>query len=141
LLLGVEYDDGRTATTFGGRFGWEHDDGSPVLNENGGGGGGHRYDMSYWLNPLPTGDLTVVCAWPGQGIDETRTVIPGDAIATARAAVVELWPWEPEPEPETPPESPPVELPPGSWFAGKFPPSPQQPGDDSGWVRYGPSSE
>ena len=121
LLLGVEYPDGRTASTVGGgpHFPAPIEDDRPVLMRTGGGGGGRSYALTVWLTPLPLdGDLTVIVAWPAQGIGETRTVIPAETIAAGRAASVELWPWQPYAQ-QRPDPPPPPDLPAGGWFAAQ----------------------
>jgi hypothetical protein len=119
LLIGLEYADGRRVTNLAGRqdpFQRADGDDSPLLSPGGGGGGSHSVDLSYWLWPRPTeGGLTIVCAWPSQGIAETRTVISAEAIAGAAVQNVELWPWEPPSEPPEPAAPPLPELPDG-WF-------------------------
>jgi len=119
LLLGVGFADGRTATNLSGRLAHmltESDDDSPLLVSGSGGGDERKVDVSFWLWPLPSqGDLTLVCAWPSRGIAETHTVLPAEAIATASAAVQELWPWQPPTEHEPPPPTAPTNLPDG-WF-------------------------
>ncbi len=121
LLLGVEYADGRTTTNLrSGRFtfvgGSDDDDETLCLASHGGGGGQGSVRMGFWLTPPPpAGDLLVVCAWPHRGIPETRTVVAASDLDGARSQVIELWPWEPEPErAERQPSAPPV-LPAG-WF-------------------------
>ena len=134
LLFGVQFADGQSATNLA--RGRPPRDAGPSLTQRGGSGGAHRCLISYWLTPLPDDGLTLICAWPGRGIDETHTVIRGADIQAARAAAVELWPWEPDPEPEQLPEPPPIELPPGSWFAEHAEP-PQDPQAGRGWTAYG----
>lgn len=121
LLLGVEYPDGRRTTNLrSGRhtfaeFG-EADDQRLHLSSQGGGSGGGRVRMGFWLTPPPpAGDLLVVCAWPHRGIAETRTVIAASDLDRARSHRSELWPCEPEPERQR--QQPPAQpvLPPG-WF-------------------------
>ena len=90
VLVGVELSDGSTATSFQGDAlvgpGQVTSDG-PVLQPQGGGGGGRSYEMTYWLTPRPVGDLTVVAASVTYGLPEGRVVIPGEAIASAAVAV------------------------------------------------------
>lgn len=119
LLLGVQLADGRTATILDGPPGvasWLGvASGEPVLAPTGGGGGGRRWDQSYWLTPLPVGDLVVVCAWVAAGIPETRTVIDGGPLAEAARRAVVLWPQEPERCYQSEPPAQ-LELPAGGWF-------------------------
>ena len=52
LLLGVEFADGRRATTL--RVGPSEDhDQQPTITNRGGGSGGGRFDTEYWVWPLP----------------------------------------------------------------------------------------
>ena len=123
LLLGVGYADGRTATNIADRLsllslpsGSANDD-APLLVSGSGGGDDRSVEVSFWLWPLPSeGDLTLVCAWPARGIAETHAVLSAAALASAAAAVQELWPWQPQPD-HAPTEHAPAapELPDG-WF-------------------------
>jgi hypothetical protein len=125
FLVGVAYPDGRTASNVSSqRLPDPFTPGdAPSLVGRGGGGGGRTFEMDYWLTPMPPpGDLTIIVAWPTRDIPESRTVIPGDAIAQGVSANVELWPWQP-PEHDEPPPPPKPVLPEGGWFA-------QQAGDD-----------
>lgn len=118
LLVGVEFADGRAATTAAPdpydprRLQGDRD---PVLVDHGGSAGGRTADVGLWLSPLPpAGPLTVVVLWADAGIPETRTVLDGGEFARAGAAAEVLWPVEPDPA--VPGLAPAPEVPPGSWF-------------------------
>ncbi|WP_219412677.1 hypothetical protein [Pseudonocardia nigra] len=118
VLLGVEYADGRTTTNASPT--WPPapgGDDAPWLQQGGGSGGDRSVDMSFFLSPLPPpGPLTLVCAWPDEGIDETQVVFDAREIEAALRDVVELWPPEDDaPEEPEPPEPP--DVPGGGWFA------------------------
>jgi len=87
-----------------------------ALSQRGGGGGGRTYEMAYWLAPAPPdGAVTVVVHAPDHQLPEGRVVLAADDLAAARARVVELWPWEPDPPHSH--EPPPRPTPPaGGWF-------------------------
>jgi hypothetical protein len=117
LLLGVEYPDGRRASTL------QHmpgpgvvaDGEQLVLLQQGGEGGEQGVDQTYWVAPLPPeGPVAFVLAWPGFGMPESRTVLDGAAIRTAAARSHILWPPQPAPEPREPPSPP---HPSSGWFA------------------------
>lgn len=118
LLLGLEYADGRTASSLGGPrglpFGAEDDDES-VLVAQGSGGSDLSVDQGWWLSPLPPdGPLVVVCAFQTVGIGETRTELSQEWTTAGNRAQV-LWPWQPE-DASPPPEP---ELPTSGWFASR----------------------
>ena len=119
VLVGVELSDGSTATSFeGGAFGGPGSGapGGPVLQHQGGGGGGRTYEITYWLTPVPSGDLVVVAASVTHDLPEGRVVVPGDAIAEAAGRVRVLWPREPDRQYE-PDAARLPDVPPGGWFA------------------------
>ena len=65
----------------------------PVLMPRGGGGGGRRWDVSFWLWPLPKDEpFALVLEWPARGIELTRYEIAVAPIAAAAARCEELWP-------------------------------------------------
>lgn len=101
LLLGVEFSDGRAASTAG--FGRPPSAGSgldqPLLVQAGGGGSERNHDQDYWLAPVPPpGPLTLVLACGGPGIDETVVRLDGDLLVQAAARAEVLWPYEPPAE-------------------------------------------
>jgi hypothetical protein len=68
--------------------------------------------------PLPdAGPVTVVCAWPGEGLPESRVELDGDLLAGARARVQVLWEPVPEPAYEPEPEAEPDDDGLPEWFA------------------------
>jgi hypothetical protein len=74
---------------------------TPVLRRSGGGGGG-RYLLHLWAWPLPPpGPMSLVCQWPGQGIELTEHTLNGAAIRDAATRCIQLWPpGDPLPRPE-----------------------------------------
>ncbi|RIV40054.1 hypothetical protein [Micromonospora radicis] len=117
LLLGLEYADSRRAANLYGTRPPETaaDDDQMMLLEQGGSGDEHRVDQHYWVSPLPPeGPVTVVLAWPGLGLPESRTVLDGTAIRVAAAGTRTLWPPQPSTEPVPPPPPP---RPASGWFA------------------------
>ena len=93
LRFGIELADGRKATVFDAfPSGLEGEPGGPVLVQRGGGGGDRRYDMRFWLWPLPPpGALAFVAEWPAQGVALTRESVDTKPILEAAARVEELW--------------------------------------------------
>jgi hypothetical protein len=119
LLLGIEYPDGRRASTLTDMRmpgpGTQPDSEQLVLVQQGGGGGDRSVDQSYWVAPLPpSGPVNVVLAWPGFGIPESRTVLDAAAIRAAAARSQLLWPPQPAIEPPQPPQP---SRPDSGWFA------------------------
>lgn len=100
LRFGVQFADGRRATTTGAPgFGRHHDeepDGPVLIRQGGGGGGGDRIVTSswaLWLWPLPPAEpFDLVFAWPAVGIDLTRVELSGSDIVEAASRAVPLWP-------------------------------------------------
>ena len=94
LRFGVEFADGRKATTLDNRH-WRSEAGppGPVLVQRGGGGGERAWDMRFWLWPLPpSGVLAFVAEWPLGGIALTRVEVDADPIVKAAAEAETLWP-------------------------------------------------
>lgn len=100
LRFGVQFRDGRKATTTGGLgFSHEHDQEptGPLLTQHGGGGsGGDRLatsEWSLWLWPLPPAEpFDLVVAWPALGVDLTRVELSGRDIVEAAGRAGPLWP-------------------------------------------------
>jgi hypothetical protein len=101
LRFGVQFADGRKATSLGS-FPRPHDQepSHPVLIQHGGGGGGGQWNFGFWLYPLPpAGPLAFVCEWPSEGIELTRREIDAEIVRepAGRAEVL----WEEDQAPQT----------------------------------------
>jgi hypothetical protein len=91
LRIGVQFADGRTATSIRGH---DRPAAGPVMQSlsghRSGGRGGSRFDQGYWISPLPPpGPLSVLCEWPIMQIPVERREIDAqlilDAAVRARA--------------------------------------------------------
>jgi hypothetical protein len=91
LRVGVQFADGRIATSIGGH---DRPVGGPIMDAlrggGHGGGGESRFHQGYWISPLPPpGPVAVVCEWPILGIPVVRQEIDArlirDAAGKARA--------------------------------------------------------
>lgn len=93
----------------------------PVLRPTGGRGRIGRYEVDFYLSPLPPPkELRFVLAWPSQDLAESSAVVDADEILQAADRVRQLWPRQPEPEPAAPdPGDRPRPIPPpaSGWFA------------------------
>jgi len=95
LRLGVRFADGSVATNLDRRAlpPPNADPAGPILRPDGGGGGGRRYDMHYWVWPLPPpGPLTFVCQWPAHEIPESHAETDAQQILDAAGRAIRLWP-------------------------------------------------
>jgi len=120
LLVGVEFADGRRASSLPGGDPFGAPDGPDVLVLNQGSGSGQQLtvEQEWWLSPLPpAGPLRVVVRCDLLGLPETAVELDGAAIRAAAEDVVVLWPWVP-PSALEPPAPPAPDLPADSWFAG-----------------------
>jgi hypothetical protein len=94
VRLGVQFSDGGAATNVDGHpFSWTDEEPTgPVLMPDTGSGGDRRYDMTFWVWPLPPpGPVAFVCEWPARGIPESRAEIDAQLILDASALAVRLW--------------------------------------------------
>lgn len=123
LLLGIEYPDGRRASTLDAvplQGPGAVADEQLMLVQQGGGGGDLTVDQTFWVVPLPPeGPVAFVVAWPGFGIAESRTILDGALIRAAASRSLTLWPWQRVAESPQPPPPRPA----SGWFA-KPPTSP-----------------
>jgi hypothetical protein len=94
LRVGVQFSDGRRATSIGG-----HDrplNGPVIWPLSGGGhgsGGESRFHQGYWISPLPpAGVLTVVCEWPALGIPLVSQEIDARLLFSAAERARALFP-------------------------------------------------
>ena len=96
LRLGVQFADGSKATNMQHVFmraNPEEQPEGPVLMPRGGGGGGRRWDVSFWLWPLPKEDpFALVVEWPERGIALARYELRVTPLVQAAARCEELWP-------------------------------------------------
>lgn len=119
LLFGLEYPNGHRASTLQNApmLGRSATTGSQqlVLVQQGGIGGEHSVDQTYWVSPLPPAEpVTFVLAWRAFGMPESQAVVDGAAIRAAADRSQLLWPPQPALEPAEPPSPP---RPSTGWFA------------------------
>jgi hypothetical protein len=93
LRLGFAFADGATWTNFDHNLGrFDEEPTVPVVIGRGGGGGGDRWTMRYWMWPLPpAGDLVVYAEWPLFGIDEVSAVINATELRHDAASAQLIW--------------------------------------------------
>lgn len=95
LRIGVQFADGRKATTLGGRDWGQGEPEGPVLMPHGGGGGERSWDVRLWLWPLPPpGPLVFACEWPLANIPLTTAELDAALICDAAERAELLWPEE-----------------------------------------------
>jgi hypothetical protein len=85
LRVGVQFADGRSATSIGGH---DRPVGGPVvwcLRGGGrGGAGGSSFNQGYWISPLPPpGPVAILCEWPVVEIPLTRREVDARTILDA----------------------------------------------------------
>jgi hypothetical protein len=88
--FGLEFADGSTVTSLQVTgIGGPNRPRGPILAGGGGGGGDGRFDIHYWVWPLPPPDrLTFLSEWPAQDLPLTRREIDTEPIRTAAKAPV-----------------------------------------------------
>jgi hypothetical protein len=96
LRFGIEFSDGRKATSLGmpALTAQEEDEPQgPFLTPGGGGGGPDYWETSFWLWPLPPpGRLSFVVEWPAEEIAQTRHEVETESIIEAAGRAEALWP-------------------------------------------------
>jgi hypothetical protein len=100
LRFGLQFSDGRKATTTGELFPWvdldDTDEGEPtgpVLMSGGGGGGNREWEAEFWLWPVPPpGPLAFVIEWPSEKIELTKREVDAALFIEASRSSEELWP-------------------------------------------------
>lgn len=91
--LALVYADGRVASYVGPHRLPPEPDRELRLSSEGGGGGGHRWDMDFWVHPLPPpGPLAFICEWPAGAVPESRAEIDAQQLLDASTRAVQLWP-------------------------------------------------
>jgi len=96
LRFGVQFSDGRKATTVGGMVPWASDaeeaPAGPVLHQGGGGGGNGDYESEFWLWPLPPpGPVTFAVEWPAREIELTKLKVDASVLTEASKRSEALW--------------------------------------------------
>lgn len=88
--FGLEFADGSTVTSLDvAAINNPTRPRRPILAGGGGGGGDRRFDMRYWVWPLPPpGTLTFLSEWPAQDLPLTRREIDMEPIRSAAEAPV-----------------------------------------------------
>lgn len=100
LRFGVEFSDGRKATTLGVPMFMtaqeEAEPEGPFLMPGGGSGGDDYWESSFWLWPLPPpGPLVFVVEWPAEAVALTRHEVEAETIVEAARHAEILWPTPP----------------------------------------------
>lgn len=106
LDLGIRFSDGREARMSGrGQSSpvidwyraWQEGQDlptppGPIIGPSSGGGGGRRWDMNYWIYPLPTeGPMTITCRWPVGGVPGGDVEVDGALIRRSGLSSDKLW--------------------------------------------------
>jgi hypothetical protein len=90
LRFGVEFADGRRATSLGRRPG--PDSAAPEMTMTQIGGGGRGFEFRYWVFPPPLpGMLILAIEWPARGVELTKKEIDAGPILEAAARSERLW--------------------------------------------------
>jgi hypothetical protein len=91
LRFGIEFPDGRRATTIDNRPGRDEPP-EIVLMQRGGGGGGNGWEFGFWIWPLPPeGPLTVAVEWPSESVELTTSQLDAAPLLAAASQSEALW--------------------------------------------------
>ncbi len=64
----------------------------PIIGQQGGGGGGQRWDFHYFVWPLPPdGPVIITCEWPARGLQTAGKELNGTAIRAAGLKSHSVW--------------------------------------------------
>lgn len=92
LRYGVEFADGRRATSQSWKPPSREEPPQPVMHSGGGGGGGGNWHQDVWVWPLPpAGGMAFVLDWEAAGIPLTRHEIDAGLILEASKRAVTLF--------------------------------------------------
>ena len=92
LRFGVEFADGRRATTIDNRASHRDEPPEIVLMQRGGGGGGGGWEFGFWIWPLPPeGPLTFAVEWPSESVELTTSQLDVAPLLAAATRSEELW--------------------------------------------------
>jgi len=102
LEVGIEYPDGQHASSGTEAMSAHYEafyegreppqPSGPLVQPQRGGGGGKRYDQTYWCWPLPPeGPITIAVQWPAAGIASTTVEVDASAIRRAGVSSGKLW--------------------------------------------------
>jgi hypothetical protein len=92
LRFGVEFSDGRRATTIERFRGPSEEPPEIVFMQQGGGGGDGSWEFGFWVWPLPPlGPLTFAVEWPAEGVELTTSQIDAAPILEAAGRSEQLW--------------------------------------------------
>jgi hypothetical protein len=92
LRFGIEFADGRRATTIDNRASRRDEPPEIVLMQRGGGGGGNGWELGFWIWPLPPeGPLTFAVEWPAESVDLTTSQLDTAPLRAAAAGSEALW--------------------------------------------------
>ena len=101
LRFGIQFSDGRKATTSGGGAQWigGAEPSGPVLSQGSGGGSGDDYESNFWLWPLPPpGPVTFAVEWPAREIELSKQDVDASLFIDASKHSEALWPDEGAPD-------------------------------------------
>lgn len=92
LRFGIEFADGRRATTIDNRASHRDEPPEIVLMQRGGGGGGSGWEFGFWIWPLPPeGPLTFAVEWPSESVELTTSQLDVAPLLAAATRSEELW--------------------------------------------------
>ncbi len=95
LRFGFQFADGEKLTSIpraSPQLDFDSEPSGPTMFPRAGGGDSAAWDSDFWVWRLPPpGPVTVVCEWPSEGIDETRTTLSSEEFLAASARAQVLW--------------------------------------------------